>query len=366
MTKRIVKIISITLVSIIGFFVLLIGGYVLYVVIQYSRIADNYALEIAGEKSEILDVNNEYTITTYNIGFGAYNHDFSFFMDTGKMKNGKKVAGKDGTAKSKEIVLANTEGAVNTIKDINPDFAFFQEVDEKADRSYKVNQLQKIKEMGDYNSVYAENFHSAYLFYPLNDPHGKTNAGIATLSKYKISSAVRRSFPVSKAFPTKFFDLDRCFTISEIPLSNGKSLSLINLHMSAYDKGGKIRAKQLEMLNEVLKAETEEGNYFIAGGDFNHDIANSLNLFPTEQEIPNWVFQLNNESLDYGKFAAATNAPTCRSTDMAYTKGVNYSVVIDGFIVSENIEVDMEKIENIDTDFKYSDHNPVKMVFSFK
>ena len=40
--------------------------------------------------------------------------------------------------------------------------------------------------------------------------------------------------------------------------------------MSAYDKGGTIRAKQLEMLNAVLKEERDKGNYIVAGGDFNH------------------------------------------------------------------------------------------------
>ena len=45
---------------------------------------------------------------------------------------------------------------------------------------------------------------------------------------------------------------------------------LINLHMSAYDEGGTIRAKQLEMLNAVLSEERAAGNYVIAGGDFNH------------------------------------------------------------------------------------------------
>ena len=46
---------------------------------------------------------------------------------------------------------------------------------------------------------------------------------------------------------------------------------------------------------------------------------------------------------------------------MAYKKGVNYSVVLDGFIVSDNITVVSNL--NIDTDFMYSDHNPATMTF---
>ena len=47
---------------------------------------------------------------------------------------------------------------------------------------------------------------------------------------------------------------------------------------------------------------------------------------------------------------------------MPYTAGVNYTVVVDGFLVSSNVQVNM--VENINTDFAYSDHNPVLMSFS--
>lgn len=46
---------------------------------------------------------------------------------------------------------------------------------------------------------------------------------------------------------------------------------------------------------------------------------------------------------------------------MPYTKGVNYTLVIDGFIVSDNVTV--KEVENIDTGFEFTDHNPVKMTF---
>ena len=55
--------------------------------------------------------------------------------------------------------------------------------------------------------------------------------------------------------------------------------------------------------------------------------------------------------------------PTCRSTDIPYTKGVNYTSVLDGFIVSDNIEA---TAINIDADFEYSDHNPVLLNFRLK
>lgn len=98
------------------------------------------------------------------------------------------------------------------------------------------------------------------------------------------------------------------------------------------------------------------------GGDFNHDIAASDGLFETQQKRPDWVFSLSDDDLAEGfSFVASTNAPTCRSTDIPYEKGVNYSVVLDGFIVSDNVTV--VGCVNIDNDFLYSDHNPATMTF---
>ena len=39
---------------------------------------------------------------------------------------------------------------------------------------------------------------------------------------------------------------------------------------------------------------------------------------------------------------------------------MNYTTVVDGFLVSDNVRAEAE---NIDTDFAYSDHNPVLLTF---
>lgn len=276
--KKSVKITLAAIGGLLALIILIAGGYVLYVVCQYSRIEDNYALEVENNAQTLAD-KDTFKIVTYNVGFGAYAPDFSFFMDSGKMKDGTTVSGKNSKAKDKATVIKNTDGAANTVYGAGADFVFLQEVDVKSTRARGVNQLERFTEkLSDSAYVYAENFHSAYLMYPFNDPHGKTNAGIVTFSKYKVESSVRRSFPVDDGFPTKFFDLDRCFSVSRIPLSGareGKQLVLINAHLSAYDEGGTIRARQLEMLGGVLKEERDKGNYVVAGGDFNHDIASA-------------------------------------------------------------------------------------------
>ncbi len=367
MLKKTLKIIAITMASIVGLIVLTLSGYIIYLSATYYRIEDNYNLEINNNNENNVSINTEYKISTYNIGFGAYTQDFTFFMDTGTMKDGTKVTGSQSRAKSKESVIECTNGAIQTISQTNSDFIFFQEVDTSSHRSYFVNQYELLtNSFSEYANVFASNFHSGYLFYPITNPHGSVQSGIVTYSKYGIKNSVRKSFPIDEGFFSKFFDLDRCFTVSRIGVNNSnKELVLINLHMSAYDEGGKIRAKQLELLSSFISEEYNKGNYIIAGGDWNHDIAKSLNTFQTEQEVPEWVNVINDDDIpNHFSFATSKEIPTYRSSEIPYTKGINYTVVIDGFIISDNIE--MVICENVDTGFKYSDHNPASLTFKLK
>lgn len=74
--------------------VVLIILYALYVILTYHRIEDNLLLEIHApvtqeNSDDVIQFNTDYRIISYNIGFGAYSPDFTFFMDGGK-SSGKK------------------------------------------------------------------------------------------------------------------------------------------------------------------------------------------------------------------------------------------------------------------------------------
>lgn len=373
--KKIVKIIAITLACVIGAAALIIGGYVGYVAVQYYRIEDNFELQTENGRDKKAGLNDVFTVMTYNTGFGAYSPDYSFFMDTGVMDDGTEVVGKYAKGRDKADVKKNVDGQTDIIKNADADFYFLQEVDEKADRSYGINMKSVFSAAFENRSAtYAENFHTANLFYPFNDPIGITDAGILTLSSYNIQSAVRRSFPLTDNFIDKLFDLDRCFAVHYLPLEGSdKFLVLINLHMSAYDRGGTVRAQQLEMLNGVLKEERAKGNYVVAGGDFNHCLIadyfesdeQALSHFESRQQVPEWVKNsvLHNSELAEGfRIASDKDVATCRGADIPYEKGVNYTNTIDGFIVSDNVEV--VAVNTLNTEYAFSDHNPVVLKFA--
>ncbi|MEE6671497.1 endonuclease, partial [Limosilactobacillus fermentum] len=78
---RILKRSALTLLAVITTLALVVGGYVLYMQHQYYRIPNHQKLTIGNNQAATLTTGRVYTATTYNVGFGAYNHQFSFFMD---------------------------------------------------------------------------------------------------------------------------------------------------------------------------------------------------------------------------------------------------------------------------------------------
>ena len=145
--KLIKKKITLTIIYIFCLLVLLLVGYLLHVLLSYNRLEDNIIINVENTSTfDEINIDGEYNITTYNIGFGAYSQNYSFFMDKGVTVDDVKVSGKYAKAKSKEEVLFNTNGAITTILDLNPDFCLFQEVDTYSTRSYFVDQYQRLFE----------------------------------------------------------------------------------------------------------------------------------------------------------------------------------------------------------------------------
>lgn len=220
-----------------------------------------------------------------------------------------------------------------------------------------------------YISVFAQNYDSAFLLYPFTQPHGSSKSGIGLFSRYPVTSSLRRSFPVSTSF-SKFFDLDRCYSISRVPTDNGKELVIFALHMSAYGNSDEIRKGQISMLSEDMKKEYEAGNYVLCGGDFNHDLKASEDEkgereswaypFPRKELPEHFSFGL--DLLPQEEKEALWNS--ARNADMEYAPDVTYTVTLDGFILSDNIEC--VSYEDVNTGYSYSDHDPVYMEFKLK
>ena len=355
--KKALKILAVVLALVL----LVVGIYVAYVLITYHRIEDNVALSVDHGTGEAMSLGTTYSATTYNIGFGAYSPDFTFFMD----------GGTESRAKSKESCTANVNGAADVIAKLRSDIMLFQEADLDATRSYHIDQYKMLRDkFPGVDSVKAINYDSAYLFYPLTKPHGKSLASIVTMSRFNIIDSVRRSLPISTSL-SKLVDLDRCYSVSQIETQGDKNLFVYNIHMSAYGGDPAIRGEQVKMLFDDMSEKISQGNYVICGGDFNHDmLGNSAEILNGKDKAEfGWAKPFPVELMPKDitmcvDYADKELVPTARNCDIAYIKGETFVIVIDGFFVSSNVEV--VKVQNVQTEFEFSDHNPVVLEFKLK
>ena len=163
-------------------------GYAAYVLLTYHRIPDGKETGIEKRRDMYRKEDNFATISSYNIGFGAYTPEFTFFMD----------GGKQSVAESPESVVACVKGAGEKIMEIAPDFALFQEVALDSTRSHHINEYGMLKEFFPaQDTTFAVNYDSAYLMVPPWEPHGKSLSGMAVFSSYPIESAIRSVFVYS-------------------------------------------------------------------------------------------------------------------------------------------------------------------------
>ena len=331
--------------------VLIVLAYVIYVFAAYYRVEDMQKLGVAhcdaasaAPMEGAPQTGVTYRVSSANVGFGAYSADYSFFMD----------GGKESRARSRQAVDENMRGEVSLVKDLSPDFALFQEVDIYGTRSWHIGEdayLDDVMGNSEFNKVFAQNYDSPYLFYPLINPHGANQSGILTLSRHPISSAVRRSLPIETGI-MKLVDLDRCYSVSRVPMENGRELVLYNLHLSAYTSDGTIATEQLQMLCADMLAEYENGNYCVAGGE-NDTWAQPI----PEGTIPDGLSLVVPFDVDHP-------VATCRTANEPYNEETTFRVTVDGFLVSDNVEAVSADV--VDAGYRYSDHNPIYMDFVLK
>lgn len=334
--------------------------YLLYVLISYKRIPDGAKPELlhrARDSKAATGVRQ--TVTTYNVGFGAYSPKFSFFMDDGTYSR----------AISRADVLRNMAGMQAFLEAFPSDYVLLQEVDFGSTRSYQLNEkeiFENTASLLDFDSSFAVNYDSPYLFWPVKCPHGRSRSGLLSFSRYPIETALRRSLPLQSGF-SKLLDLDRCYVKQRIPTETGHDLVLYHFHLSAYASDESLSLRQLKRLLGDMQEEYWAGNYCLAGGDFNKDLLGwSGDYFESNGEKHSGALAFPFDIVPDGlrvevPYDPEDPVPSCRNAHEPYQKGHTYVQTIDGFIVSENIRACSAKV--MDTGFAYSDHNPVRMSF---
>lgn len=336
------------IVAVLGF----IGLIVYALVTDYKP--DEQEIISQPEKPSVLKDSLSLTFLTWNIGYAGLDEEMDFFFD-----GGTKVITPEKNC------LENLNEIGNFLKSNDSiDFIFLQEVDRGSKRSYDLDEYDTIlNKLNNHSSYFAKNYDVFFVPKPLRNPMGKVLSGIATFSKYTPASSTRITFPGDFGFPTQLFWLDRCFLVNRYPLANGKELVLINTHNEAFDEGD-IRKAQMEYLKIFILNEYNNGNFVIAGGDWNQcppdfkpafqgNKVNTSQMVIQSDYLPSewtWVYD--------------STIPSNRTVIAAYDPATTTTTVIDFFLLSPNIE--SVSVRCIQLDFEYSDHNPVIIHVKFK
>lgn len=347
MAKKSLKIVGI----VIGILLLAVIGLLLWLTVTEYKPEAVEVVSVSGFKEKSAPaVGDPLKIVSLNTGYGGLGKESDFFMDGGT-----------GVKPKQSQVLENVGGILSILQEQNADICLLQEVDRDSTRTYKMEQGVAYRTQLErlFFTTSALNYSCDFVPYPW-PPIGKVHSGVQTLSGFTIDRAERIALPCPFKWPVSTANLKRCLLVSYVPLENSdKQLVLVNLHLEAYDDGeGKII--QTKMLMEFLTAEYEKGNYVIAGGDFNQTFPGALDAYPIKNTDFWTPGVLESDILPEGwQFAYDLTVPSCRLLNQPYDPESpdTQSYVIDGFILSPNVEV--KKVETLDAQFTYTDHNPV-------
>lgn len=297
----------------------------------------------------------------WNIGYGGLGQESDFFFDD----EGIWYSGSSMVHAPKPLVEKNMLGIVKTIASTKADFFLIQEMDEKADRSYHINQFETIsRALPGFMPTMATNYRCRRVPIPLLEPwnnYGAVESGLGTFARFQHLEGTRHQLPGKYPMPDRLFQLDRCVALHRFTLKNGKQLVVMNLHNAAHDPGDKIKSIQLPFIRDLAVAEYEKGNYVVLGGDWNQcppyfrfdAFSPGFTQGYHQGNVPDDMFP------DNWRYAYDPAVPTNRKCRNPYTEGKTFVTLIDFFLVSPNVQV--REVKGLDQKFEYSDHQPVWM-----
>jgi len=351
----ILKLAIVCALCILAVVILYFGGVLIYtsmVKINAQPLSDATAYQ--GGNNNI-DPSGEFSIMTWNIGYGGLGKEMDHFYEGGSMTRPPEGLGKKYIGGIGDFI-----GQKDSV-----DFVLLQEVDFGSNRSFNRNQAEYLHNILEiYSGSIAINYKSGFVPFPLLEPMGKVSSGLVTFASFKALKASRVLSPATYSWPKRLFMMRRCILISHYPVGDSKELVIINIHNSAYDDADNMRAEELRLIRTIALDEFSKGNYVITGGDWNQNPP-GLDLKGTIRYKTHPVRPLENDYFpSEWKYVFDPKLPTNRDVNEPFSETTTLTSSLDYFLVSPNIEA--IECKTIDIGFEHSDHLPVIMKFRIK
>lgn len=347
--KSLRNVITWTFGLIIASVVVIAGSFFLFSILNEYKPAAVEQVAVEDVTSINISSSGIFSLVTWNIGYGGLAKEMDFFYDGGKHVRPDK--------QYFELTMTGIGDILGKFDSL--DFILLQEVDKRANRSYYLDEVDFFKaRLPLHCSSFTINYNCRFVPVPVTQPMGSVTSGLATFSRYMPVAVTRNGFDRHFPWPDRLFYMKRCFMVSRYPLPDGHQLVVINIHNSAFDTGGVLRKREMEMIQQFMISEYTSGNFLVAGGDWNanppgFDPLHIVTNDPVKKDdftdlqtfFPGWEFVYDPEY------------PTNRDVGEAYRQGVTPVTIIDFFLVSPNIQV--LEVKTFPTGFENSDHQPV-------
>jgi len=287
------------------------------------------------------------TITTWNIGFAALGAKADLFIDGGKSL---RALPRGDIARAADVIAGQ-------LAELQSDVVLLQE-DARVSfltRGVKVHDVIAQKLRG-YTRCFWGDFRTLWVPNPFKLDHG-----VSTFSKVLPADTTALTTPQDPLYYYGFLKKYYGGIVQKYPRSGRGMWVVINIHLSAFDDAA--RQSQLATLFDFAKAEFQAGNYVIVGGDWNMRLSTKEFAHDGQYKDTHTIFDLPVGALPKGWCVAMDDSfATLRSMNKPYGKGENYTSVVDGFVVSPNVQI--RAVKTHDLGFEHTDHHPVTAEFT--
>ncbi|PHR54362.1 MAG: hypothetical protein COA43_16630 [Robiginitomaculum sp.] len=304
-----------------------------------------------GEGQGLTQAGATISVLSWNLGYAGLGKDSDFIAD----------GGQNFFPPSKAHVDANLEGIKNILDANRADIYMLQEVSEPDTLTLGVDVLAGVKSvMENYAWFYANDISTMLIPTKYGVHHG-----LGSFSRLISEPVHTLRLPLEPTRLNGLLKRQYHVQIRELTDGNNNEWAFVNIHLSAFDEGGNIRVQQFERLLEIADTYYKEGKHVVIGGDWNMKLVETDFPNTTDEKFLFWVKELPHESIREGwKLIVDESVATTRTNERSFVKGQNYTTIIDGFLVSPNVQA----VENytIDTNFEYTDHQATRAVFRAK
>jgi len=290
-------------------------------------------------------------VMVWNVGYAGLGAGSDFRADGGKMI----------LPPSRDAVEDNLAAIESVLSEQSPDVVLMQELARPGFLTRGVDVVAGARRaLPDHNSMFSPDIRTRLLPGPMSLRHG-----LGLFWRKAEGEEVATIRLPEEPEPILGF-IKRRYHVEVLTFQHeGTDWAFVNVHLSAFDEGANTRMQQLREVLGLARGLYESGHAVAVGGDWNMRLAPTDFKSTSDDSALFWIHDFPEEELDAGwQVAIDPSTPTVRTNERPFRPDENYRTIIDGLIVSPN--VDVVSVRGIDLNFQNTDHQPVRYSLAVK